>query len=123
MILLVEPAPISMLGLLIFPQQRYWENIPEIPLNELVNQGWPIPEIDGDYPQVQNLRELVRYLRNAIAHCNLKFLCDEREQINGLLVWNTRGNQTTWKAKLTIRDIEMITDRFISLLLDESPLT
>jgi hypothetical protein len=60
----------SMLGLLVFPQQRYINHIPKIPLGELTSQGWPIPEISGNYPQVKDLQELVRYLRNAIAHCN-----------------------------------------------------
>lgn len=111
----------SMLGLLVFPQQRYFNRIPETPLGELASQGWPIPEVEGNYPQVKDLRELVRYLRNAITHCNLEFLSDEGEQISGLRVWNTnpRNDQTTWKARLTIEDIEKITDRFIQFLLKE----
>jgi hypothetical protein len=111
----------SMLGLLVFPQQRYFDHIPETPLGNLASQGWPIPRVEGNYPQVKDLRELVRYLRNAITHCNLEFLADDREQINGLRVWNTnpRNGQTTWKARLTIEDIEKITDKFIQLLLEE----
>ena len=111
----------SMLGLLVFPQQRYIDRIPKTPLGELASQGWPSPKVEGNYPQVKDLRELVRYLRNAITHCNLQFLVDEREQINGLRVWNTnpRTDQTTWMAKLSIEDIEKITDRFIQLLLEK----
>jgi hypothetical protein len=111
----------SMLGLLVFPQQRYFKNIPETALNELVIQGWPIPKIEGNYPQVKNLRKLVGYLRNAITHCNIEFLSDDGVQISGLRVWNTgsRNDKTTWKASLTIADIEKITDNFIQLLLEE----
>jgi hypothetical protein len=111
----------SMLGLLVFPQQRYFDHIPKTPLTELANQGWPIPEVEGHYPQVKDLRELVRYLRNAITHCNLEFLSDEGEEISGLRVWNTnpQNNQTTWKARLMIEDIEKITNKFIQLLLEE----
>lgn len=110
----------SMLGLLVFPQQRYFDHIPETTLGELESRGWPIPEVEGNYPQVRSLRELVRYLRNAIAHCNIEFLADAKGQINGLRVWNTnpRG-QTTWKARLTIGDIDIITRKFIQLLLEE----
>jgi hypothetical protein len=109
----------SMLGLLVFPQQRYIDHIPEIALAELARDGWPIPKVEGSYPQVRNLRELVRYLRNAIAHCNLEFLSDDGQQISGLRVWNTdpRSGKTTWKARLTIDDIEKITTNFIQLLI------
>ena len=111
----------SMLGLLVFPQQRFYEHVPKIPLSDLADLGWPIPRVEGNYPQVKDLRELVRFLRNAISHCNLEFLADSNEQINGLIVWNTnpRTGQTTWKARLSIEDIEKITDKFIQLLLEE----
>ena len=76
----------SMLGLLVFPQQKYFDHIPKTPLGELASAGWPIPTIEGDYPQVKDLRELVRYLRNAITHCNLEFRSDDGVQISGLCV-------------------------------------
>jgi hypothetical protein len=70
-----------MLGLLVFPQQRFYEHVPKIPLYELEDQGWPIPKVVGKYPQVRDLQELVRYLRNAVTHCNLEFEADSNEQI------------------------------------------
>lgn len=117
----------SMLGLLVFPQQRYIECIPKTPLTELEGQGWPIPKVVDNYPQVRDLNELVRYLRNAIAHCNLEFLSDDGRQLRGLRLWNNRTeteagkriNKTTWKAELTIDDIEKITEKFIHLLLEK----
>ncbi len=48
----------SMLGLLVFPQQQYINRIPETPLDQLTSQGWPIPEVSGNYPQVENLNQL-----------------------------------------------------------------
>jgi hypothetical protein len=112
----------SMLGLLIFPEQRYFHNIPETPLSELADQGWPIPKIVGDYPQVEDLRKLVRYLRNAISHCNVKFVSDEAGQIIGLQIWNvpTNRKEPNWKAELSLTDIEKITNKFIQLLLAEN---
>jgi hypothetical protein len=111
----------SMLGLLVFPEQRYFNHIPKTSPEDLIHQGWPIPEVEGDYPQVNDLQELVRYLRNGITHCNVEFLADSREQIDGLRVWNTnpRTGKTTWKARLTLEDMEKITDKFIQLLLEE----
>jgi hypothetical protein len=108
----------SMLGLLVFPQQRYFNQIPQPPLSELKDQGWPIPQVVGDYPQVSVLRELVRYLRNAVAHFNVEFTVGENQQISGLKVWNydPRRRRTTWKAELTLEQIEDITERFLDIL-------
>ena len=110
----------SMLGLLIFPQQQYVSRIPKVPLSDLANQGWPVPKIIGDYSQVKDLNQLVRYLRNGIAHFNLTFVSDGNGNIKGMQIWNTdpRTNSTTWKAELTLQDIEGISQKFIDLLLE-----
>ena len=110
----------SMLGLLVFPQQRYLDRIPETPIADLSKDGWPIPKVIGNYPQVPNLRQLVRMLRNAITHCNLKFEQGLGNEIDSLTVWNTepRTGKITWKARLSISDLDAITTRFVALLLD-----
>ena len=110
----------SMLGLLVFPQQRYFDRIPETPIADLASQGWPIPEVVDNYPQVSDLRELVRMLRNAITHCNLKFESGRGNEIESLTVWNTdpRTKKVTWQARLTVTDLDAITTKFVALLLD-----
>jgi hypothetical protein len=112
----------SMLGLLVFPQQLYINRIPKTPLSDLVSKGWAIPEVRGNYPQVENLNQLVRYLRNAISHCNLEFLSDGDGNIRGLTVWNTnpRTKAITWRAELTVDDIEKIANKFTDLLIDDT---
>lgn len=114
----------SMLGLLVFPQQSYVNGLPEVPLEELACEGWPIPHVLDGYPQVANLKQLVRHLRNAIAHFHIKFETDSSGQIASLVVWNTdpHRNKTTWKAKLTMAQLEAIAMQFVALLLNESPL-
>lgn len=109
----------SMLGLLVFPQQRYIERIPGTPIADLASNGWPIPQVVGDYPQVSDLRQLVRMLRNAIAHCNLEFVPGIGNEIEALTVWSTdpRTRKVTWKARLTVVDLDAITTRFVALLL------
>ncbi len=111
----------SMLGLLVFPQQKYVDSIPETPIDELSRQGWPIPTIVGSFSQVHNLRQLVRYLRNAISHFNVEFFADGSGRLAGLVVWNVdpRSNKTTWKARLTVDDLDKIAHRFIALVLRE----
>lgn len=114
----------SMLGLLVFPQQRYIDSIPETSIAELANRGWPIPTVVGDFPQVRNLRQLVRHLRNAISHFNVEFFEDGSGQIAGLVVWNVdpRSRHTTWKARLSVADLDAIAHRFVALILRESQL-
>jgi hypothetical protein len=111
----------SMLGLLVFPQQRYINSIPETPLADLANQGWRVPVTIGEYPDVKTLRELVRYMRNAIAHFNIKFIADDvSHQIAGLHLWNMRRGEKTWETKLKLEDLREITERFIELILEET---
>lgn len=44
----------SLLGLLVFPQQRFVELIPETPIAELRAQGWPVPTVDGEFEQMRD---------------------------------------------------------------------
>jgi hypothetical protein len=106
-----------MLGLLVFPQQEFVDRIPATPLEQLRHSGWPVPEVRGRFRQVSDLRQLIRYLRNAIAHFNVRFLGDGLGQIRGLHVWNERQNgERNWEAELSVDDIRGIAERFIELL-------
>ena len=123
----------SMLGLLVFPQQRYVDEIPKTPLAELVRTGWPIPHVRGDFAQVQDLNQLIRYLRNAVAHFNIKFIDDGRGNIAILQVWNmapVKGNdgrpvrcangkiieRKNWEAELGGNELRGSANRFLDLL-------
>jgi len=115
----------SMLGLLVFPQQAYVDQLPEIPFGELVENGWPTPRVEPGYHQASNLKELVRLLRNAISHCNLQFNADSSGQIVGLALWNIepRGQKVTWHVYLSVPELEALSMQFVALLLKESPLS
>jgi len=114
----------SMLGLLVFPQQRYVDKIPHTSLEELEQQGWPIPSVREGFQQVENLNQLVRHLRNAIAHFNVDFIGDGKNEVKFLHVWNTnpRGLRT-WEAELSVSDLQGIAERFIELLLESPHIT
>lgn len=112
----------SMLGLLVFPRERYVDSIPDKTLAELMADGWPIPKVVDGFSQVPNLNQLFRVLRNSISHCNIEFISDSRTlELKGLTVWNThpRNGNTTWKATLTLEQLEELTDRFLDMLLNE----
>jgi len=126
----------SMLGLLVFPQQKYVEDIPKTPLAELARTGWPIPQVRGDFEQVRDLNQLIRYLRNAVAHFNIQFIDDGRGNIAVLRVWNmapvrdqdgkqmrdSKGKaieRKNWEAELGVNELRGIANRFIDMLLDQ----
>lgn len=112
----------SMLGLLVLPQQEFFESLPMMGLEGLVDTGWPIPQVTGDFEQVVDLKQRLHYLRNAVAHFNLEFIGDGTNTIGLLRVWNQdpRSGKTTWKAELSLDDLRGITSRFIELVLRDS---
>lgn len=113
----------SLLGLLVFPQQRYFHQIPETPLHELEKQGWPKIKVVGDYPPVENLRKQMRYLRNSVAHFNLEFMTNEHKEIDGISVWNQKKENgtyvTNWKADIPLCDLRALVEKFTDLILSE----
>lgn len=110
----------SCLGLLVFPQQEFMDRIPETPLDQLARQGWPIPRVVGNFKQVTDLNQLIRYLRNAISHFNVQFIGDGHNEIRLLKVWNTnpRNGEKTWQAELSVSDLRKIAHMFSELLIE-----
>jgi len=103
----------SLLGLIVFPQQGTLERIPRTPLTDLESQGWPAIEITKGQSECQTLYDLVRYLRNGIAHFNLRFLANRNNQLIGIVIWNRRARDITWEARLTVPQLRRIADLFI----------
>ena len=107
----------SMLGLLVFPQQEFYDKIPKTILPDLEKEGWPIPRVRNNYQQVSNLEQLARYLRNGITHFNLRFT-ETDGHVDGLIIRNVlRNGNKNWEAELKIEELEGLTDRFTQLLL------
>ena len=113
----------SMLGLLVFPKEKYLDEIPEKTLEELKAEGWPIPEVRSGYDQVPNLRKFLSMMRNAVAHFNIEFLPNGRNEIAGIRVWNRNNSGAkTWEADLSLEDLESLALRFIALLTGQNAL-
>jgi hypothetical protein len=106
----------SLLGLLVFPKERYYDDLPEIPLQDLVKDGWPEIRLLVGRFEPKNLKQLMRYLRNGIAHHNIEFTSQDGKTISGLIIWNIRNKRIDWKVELTLNDIRLIVYKFIELL-------
>jgi hypothetical protein len=108
----------SMLGLLVFPREEFVGRIPAVPLSDLKRRGWPVPKVRPGFAQVENLNELVRYLRNAISHFNIEFIGDGHNEIRTVRLWNIdRTGRRTWEAELGLTELRGIAERFTDLLL------
>lgn len=108
----------SLLGLIILPKEEQFSKIPTTPLTYLINQGWAIPGIIANHPKSPDLRSLIRYLRNAVAHFNIEFIADNNSgTIIGLKLWNepSPGNRD-WEVDLLLIELRDITRRFSTLL-------
>jgi hypothetical protein len=67
----------------------------------------------------QTLADLIHYMRNAIAHCHIKFFCDDNYEIVGLKVWNippTSGGKKNWEATMSVDHLRQFTLRFTEQL-------
>ena len=81
----------SLLGLVVFPQQKYVDRIPPTPLAELEAQGWPSIKMAQGTSFTETLADFVRHLRNSIAHLHIKFLADDATQtVRGIRVWDEK---------------------------------
>jgi hypothetical protein len=65
----------------------------------MIKQGWPLP--DEEISQIQNLRKLVKNMRNAVAHLNIEFIADNNE-IVGIRIKNYDIHDEGWKKPLWI---------------------
>lgn len=109
----------SMLGLLVFPKEEYYTRIPRDSLKQLRKKGWPVPDTAGDLPPAKDLRELIRYMRNAITHFNIEFHASGNGELVGLTLWNLDGGASgpkTWQAFFTGEQLRDLTFRFVDVL-------
>ncbi|MBR1236482.1 HEPN family nuclease [Bradyrhizobium sp. AUGA SZCCT0182] len=107
----------SAIGLLMFPQQEFFDAIPKTSIAELKKQGWPIPLFEHGAEKTQNLRDLARNMRNSFAHFNVDFK-PEKGSIAGIYLWNRPQEKQppNWICYLSIQDLREIFERFAKLV-------
>lgn len=106
----------SFLGALAHPWEKLGPSL-DISLEEAAAQGWPIPGTDpsvGAAPA--SLAELIRWLRNGVAHGNLSFLPDGRGEIKAIQIDNFNRGRRTWRATITVADMRLLLHRFVALI-------
>lgn len=108
----------SLLGLVVFPQQHYRDQIPKEPLSKLEAMGWPKPLVKGTFPDdLNNLADLMRCVRNSIAHFNIEFTSSDNQTIDGIRIWNSRSQVENWSVFLQIEELKVLVNKFVDLSL------
>lgn len=79
-------------------------------MTDLYAQGWPNITVTERGPET--LRELVRNLRNAVAHFNVEFRGDQSHEISMITLWTcqmNRGRQNkcsrSWEGQMGISQL------------------
>lgn len=92
----------SLLGLLVFLRERnVLDRVKTLRLIDLQRKGWPVWDTSIGAPKT--LGQLVRHLRNAIAHGRIYFSSDAPSLAD---LWfevsdfDTKANQITWQARI-----------------------
>ena len=105
----------SMLGLLIFPKERFFEKIQNKRWDMMVKEEWPLPS--EDYSHVSDLKQLITNMRNAVAHCNIELIPEHGEIISIEFrdyPWGDNHKEPHWKGVYDVASLRT----FIYMLLD-----
>lgn len=114
----------SLLGLIVFTHEEYFVNyVAKKPLGELQEHGWPKIAIDMDESKhpTKTLGDLIRHLRNAIAHGRIKFSSDSHD-LDEVAVYAEdcyqKQSEPCWIASMTASQLRELCLKLVALLID-----
>jgi hypothetical protein len=112
----------SFLGALAHPWESLRADLNAMPLSEAVARGWPniAKERENDV-EPRSLGNLVRFMRNGVAHGNLTFLPGSEGEIQAIRVVNKdpkKNYRRTWGAIVTVEDMRVFLVRFVTVVED-----
>lgn len=116
----------SLLGLIVLPRERDLGRIPKTPMAELWAAGWPKFTVQG--PEPETLHQLVKSLRNAVAHFNVKFEAGLDREIRSVTVWtNSTGREglglirgsRLWEGRFSTGDLDDLARRIADIYLQK----
>lgn len=106
----------SLLGLLVFPQQEWFDKLPDTPLADLPERCWKNLRITtwerkhrkgplkGELKD-KTFKEVAICLRNSISHFNVKFEVTGNREVKRVQLWNIPDEKNP-----DIRDFEIVLD-------------
>ncbi len=109
----------TFLGALAHPFEAMREDLLSLPITEAQASGWPAIAVERPNSfQPSSVGDLIRLMRNGLAHGNIEFLSDGKGQIQAIRLWNTepRTQRRTWAAIVTIQDMRALLASFVDLI-------
>src|SRR5579871_6775096 len=108
----------SFLGALAHPWEMLRNELNVTLIEQAERQGWPIPRAEQTTDQAPTtLGDLIRLMRNGIAHGNISFLAGGQDQIAALRVENrNRQGRRTWGVIITPALMRRFLERFVALV-------
>lgn len=109
----------GLIGLLFFPHERMRDLIPKTPLQELEAWGFNPGCIvsAGGHKELKelNLRDIIRHLRNSVAHCRVNPFPDDHRPCEGFYF----SDQNGFKAKIPTNQIKSLMQNLLKHLLQQ----
>jgi len=105
----------SFLGALAHPWEKYRKEFAAVTIADAEAAGWP--RITKEMPtdaDPANLGDLIRLIRNSIAHGNFAFEPKYAREIKGLRIWNEHRGTRTWGAVVTVEDMRRFLEAFVA---------
>jgi hypothetical protein len=109
---------VSLLGLIVFPWEHQFDlSINSLSLESLSKEGWPDWKIIKG--SCDTVGDLIRHLRNAIAHRRLHFSSDSRVLEEVMIRFSDSKSKNTepyWSAEISAKDLRTFCLKFIELV-------
>lgn len=112
----------SLLGLLLFPRSYTWGSFRSYRLNRLDPQQWPNltnQSTSLDKLPIPHLERVLREMRNAVAHNDIRFIADRNNEIERIVFRNINSKNTDnpyreWVLELTLPELRLLLDSLLS---------
>jgi hypothetical protein len=106
----------SFLGALAHPWERYRDDLSAIKVSAGAEAPWPkIAKERHNDREPDSFGDLVRLMRNAMAHGNIDFLPAPSGDIRALRLWNDERGRRTWGAVVQVADMRAFLAHFVKL--------
>ena len=115
----VTQRVLSLLGVVVFPWADGVEQEIKKQRLEVLGEGWPTWDIF--LGESKTLGDLLRHLRNAVAHRRLRFTSDSRNpSIVSIEFWDRRKPRDPdhWGARISADDLKLFLEKFMDLVVN-----
>jgi hypothetical protein len=108
----------SFLGALAHPWESLKSELNSISIADAKSRGWPIPQEEKAADQAPTtLGDVMRLLRNGLAHGNISFVPGGQGQIAALRIENRNvKGRRTWGVIITPENMKQFLERFVALV-------